>query len=779
MPVSRVRSRLPAGDLLACGGDDENPVVERPDGLPLATLSGMINILSDWSDKGSEDGACGTGDWFGEERDSMRGRWAVWHRAGPRPWPRSGIAIVVAAMTVTSLLVGATAPAAGSNGGDIRMVDLVSSEDIDGDGWASTFTVEVEADTTISEQGGLGKGEPVLSVWGELENGEYVYLGGKRVGRDDGVWQIPIDGESVSERHVLVRPRFQSLEVRLSDSDSGASWLPGILGANAAVPLDTQRLVVEEIPFENSNTDRAERVLVSSNVSGATVTVDGDTIGTTPATAEMPVDLASRSGPTTITVSKRGYHTETVTTEVTPPDTVSVPLQKVRKPVVVSSQPAGATVLVDGQEVGTTPYVGQYWVGREVDVEVRAEGYLTQSYTDVSSEAGVHAELTPIVSVGPPTFDPGVLLNSTATATPTPQSGAVDYGQLDDTAVVTGTDTATFDHASYLDSIAPQYDSLPPVLTASFDTGPTDPVAGTAVTVDAADSYGLTAPITRYEWDFDDGTTTTGETARHIYADPGSYDVTLRVTTEDGQAAATTRRITVKDRPPVAQFGYDTVRPEAGSPVSLDDGPSADPEGRLAAYEWRLGDGTTLTGETVSHVYDSPGTYDVELTVRDVTGTADTDTRQITVVTPNTPPVAAFGASASTLARGESVSFDAGSSKDDGAIRTYAWQFGDGVDATGQTVSHSYTESGTYEVTLTVFDDRGETATETRRVTVVADAQADTTATDGPATRAAGTTTAAGTDTPPETTGGGPGFGALAAAAALALTVLVAWRRRR
>lgn len=85
----------------------------------------------------------------------------------------------------------------------------------------------------------------------------------------------------------------------------------------------------------------------------------------------------------------------------------------------VTSNVCGATVLVDGRAVGTTPYVGNYWTEEPVDVEIRADGYIHQSYTDVSPEAAVHADLVPPVSVGTPTFDPGILRNLTATAAPT------------------------------------------------------------------------------------------------------------------------------------------------------------------------------------------------------------------------------------------------------------------------------------------------------------------------------------------------------------------------
>ena len=66
------------------------------------------------------------------------------------------------------------------------------------------------------------------------------------------------------------------------------------------------------------------------------------------------------------------------------------------------------------------------------------------------------------------------------------------------------------------------------------------------------------------------------------------------------------------------------------------------------------------------------------------------------------PPTAALGASPAVPIPGQSVTFNAGGSGDsDGAIASYAWDFGDGNTGTGQTPSHAYAAPGTYTVTLT------------------------------------------------------------------------------
>jgi PKD repeat protein len=64
--------------------------------------------------------------------------------------------------------------------------------------------------------------------------------------------------------------------------------------------------------------------------------------------------------------------------------------------------------------------------------------------------------------------------------------------------------------------------------------------------------------------------------------------------------------------------------------------------------------------------------------------------------------------------------FDGSASFDpDGVIVGYEWDFGDGTNATGATITHSYPDKGTFQVTLTVTDDGGLTDTDVLIVIVV------------------------------------------------------------
>ena len=69
---------------------------------------------------------------------------------------------------------------------------------------------------------------------------------------------------------------------------------------------------------------------------------------------------------------------------------------------------------------------------------------------------------------------------------------------------------------------------------------------------------------------------------------------------------------------------------------------------------------------------------------------------------------------------GGSVSFDASGSRDpDGGELSYEWSFGDGSDnVTGPSVNHTFSSVGTYNVTVNVTDDEGNSALKTKQIEI-------------------------------------------------------------
>lgn len=230
------------------------------------------------------------------------------------------------------------------------------------------------------------------------------------------------------------------------------------------------------------------------------------------------------------------------------------------------------------------------------------------------------------------------------------------------------------------------------------------------LSVDASESSD-DGEIASYAWTFGDGATATGRTATHAYSDDGDYLVTLTVTDEFGVATTVEKTVTVVNHAPVAKFAASTD----GLKVSLDAGESSD-DVKVETYTWDI-DGESATGKTVSHTFDEPGDYQVTLTVADGRGLTNSITKTVTV-TENAAPSAAFEADTSDL----TVSLDASGSQDDAPGLSYAWEFGDGHDGAGRTVTHTYSEAGTYTVKLTVTDAQGLKDSTTKSVSVTAPA---------------------------------------------------------
>ncbi len=85
----------------------------------------------------------------------------------------------------------------------------------------------------------------------------------------------------------------------------------------------------------------------------------------------------------------------------------------------------------------------------------------------------------------------------------------------------------------------------------------------------------------------------------------------------------------------------------------------------------------------------------------------------------NRAPLARFSFTPTEPTVGETVTFDASSSRDpDGKIVSYLWDFGDGTTAQDVTTSHAFQQEGEYDVILQVMDDRGASSSLTKTIRV-------------------------------------------------------------
>jgi len=166
---------------------------------------------------------------------------------------------------------------------------------------------------------------------------------------------------------------------------------------------------------------------------------------------------------------------------------------------------------------------------------------------------------------------------------------------------------------------------------------------------------------------------------------------------------------------PTARFNSTITTAYINEEIFFDGSMSLDPDGgSITNYEWNFGDGNTTSGNypTITHKWTSPGSYIIELTVTD--DESATCTFLSTIEVTDQLPIARFTYEPTNPYLNELVRFDASSSVDnDGSITTYEWNFGDGQTSSEndpETI-HAYSELKTFNVTLTVTDNNGNSHT--------------------------------------------------------------------
>ena len=191
--------------------------------------------------------------------------------------------------------------------------------------------------------------------------------------------------------------------------------------------------------------------------------------------------------------------------------------------------------------------------------------------------------------------------------------------------------------------------------------------------------------------------------------------------------------------PPIAAFTVSSQTGQAPFAVNFSAVLSEDEDGIIVTFEWDFGDGTSGSGENVTHTYTEAGTYTVVLRVTDDDDESATNTKTL-YVSPAEPagPSASFTASPTSGTSPLTVYVDAGASAyDAGIISQYEWDWGDGSKGYGKTASHSYftTGSRSYTITLTVRGTDGKTGTNTKTINVTVAGDGTTPSVDAPSAR--------------------------------------------
>jgi PKD repeat protein len=255
-----------------------------------------------------------------------------------------------------------------------------------------------------------------------------------------------------------------------------------------------------------------------------------------------------------------------------------------------------------------------------------------------------------------------------------------------------------------------------------FVVAPSAPNQLETVTFDA--SSALDGGLIKYEWDFGDGSKSQGRVASHQFRDVGTYTVTLTVTDLAGRKGSRSKNIAVgSSGVPSASFVFSPASPGVGEEIAFNGSASTAIAPRaIVKYDWQFGTDKTASGMIVFKKYDTPGTYNVTLTVTDDAGNVGTASEAVTVGTASPGGLSAkFTFSPTDPTPNTTVNFNASTSTGADPIVEYRWDFGNGATSAKATptVSQSYDSIGTYVVTLRIKDSKGRTAITTANVTVV------------------------------------------------------------
>lgn len=199
--------------------------------------------------------------------------------------------------------------------------------------------------------------------------------------------------------------------------------------------------------------------------------------------------------------------------------------------------------------------------------------------------------------------------------------------------------------------------------------------------------------ITSNNWSYGDGNTATTQNGSNTYANTGTFNVQLIVTSNMGCKDTVMYPVTISPLP-VAAFTANNVCLNNATTFTNS---SSVTSGFITFANWQFGDGNQSTLTQPNYQYLSPGTYNVTLNITTNSNCSNSVTHQVTV---NPLPNVLF--TANNVCEGNNINYINNSSISSGSISNYVWDFNsDGTpDNTNQNASNLFNTPGTYTTQL-------------------------------------------------------------------------------
>lgn len=217
--------------------------------------------------------------------------------------------------------------------------------------------------------------------------------------------------------------------------------------------------------------------------------------------------------------------------------------------------------------------------------------------------------------------------------------------------------------------------------------------------------------ITTTSWQFGDGTQSQLNQPTHQYANAGTYNVILNITTNSNCSNSISQQVTVNPLPN-AMFTANNVC-EGSTTNYLNT--SSISSGSISNYIWDYtSDGTPdNTNQTASTIFNNPGTYTTQLMVVSNFNCSATHTLAV-LVHPN--PIVQFNSL--PVCEGTQMTFTNQSTIASGQIVNNQWTFGDNTSSLLANPSHLYNGFGSFNVTLIAASNFGCVNSVSQSVTI-------------------------------------------------------------
>lgn len=228
-------------------------------------------------------------------------------------------------------------------------------------------------------------------------------------------------------------------------------------------------------------------------------------------------------------------------------------------------------------------------------------------------------------------------------------------------------------------------------LDAIFTAGDTLVCHNTPVT------FSTTNPaINIWNWDFGDGSTSTLSNPSHQYDTTGIYTVSLFVSDGQGCEDSVIKTDYVQVKGVNSSFTFSA--PSQCPPVVTS---FANSSADAVSYIWDFGDGANSTIENPTHIYTNSGSYQIMLMATNNMGCVDTLLHPDSILIPG--PIVDFNVNQLTGCDSLTISISNNSLN----TTSYSFDFGDGSSSQLINPSHTYSQSGTFNITLVAEDSSG------------------------------------------------------------------------